>query len=514
MGKDSIKDDITSVEEDIRVQKQHVGKAKNNFFKFNTTLAFQGHRNSLPNARYDPKQSSKKLSPRKNSLRGSYFNPNYMVYPRENKENSFPRDTMGEEQVYSDKKINPQLTFSLAKLLAQNAEHDEPFIPLGEGLEGEEKGRKEEQGVHKPSFVSIAEVEPLLSFGASTKLKLEGYRGCTLLHIACGFLNPDVPPNVPLLSRLLREADVEDLVLLNEEGYNVFHWAVEKEKKEILSCLVERLSQEKPKTVHSIINEKAGAHLYNRTPLHLAALTHNEEIIRILISNNADGNIRDVNNQTSFELALLSEASQSVLDLLMETTKVIKVMKKCLNNFSIRDCRNVILKLARMGMNFKLRNRKNNTPMMISSQFGDVELLKELVELAKQHKTEGLEALDDNFHTALHFSCSWGHFECVRLLLDAGANIEATDNQGNTPLCRAAQWNRADVCKLLLERGANANAVSSFNKTPLELAFVKGLNNCENPHWDVIQVLLPYTDISKLLFRNDSSNEKIAFYAR
>lgn len=361
----------------------------------------------------------------------------------------------------------------------------------------------------KEDSAKFQELESYFSLGASTNLKLKEYKGCTLLHLASS------SSSLAVVKYLLKKAEAEDLAILNDEGLNLFHLAIQTQQTELLACLVERLEiEKKPKLFYSLINEKSGSQFLNRTPLHLAAVTHNEEIIRLLVSNNCDGNIRDLNNQTPLELALLSEANEKVLNLLMESTKVMKVMKKCLNNFSIKDCRNVILKLAKLGMNFKLRNRKNNTPLMIAAQFGDVELLSELIELAKQHKTEGLEALDDNFHTALHFSCSWGHYDCVKVLLDAGANIEAADNQGNTPLCRASQWNRADVCKLLLERGANANAVSSFNKTPLELAFVKGLNNCENPHWDVINILLPYTNISALLFKPESSSEKLCFYAR
>ena len=296
--------------------------------------------------------------------------------------------------------------------------------------------------------------------------------------------------------------------------------------------ITDRLSKEKPKISHKIVNEKAitthqtssfnlnnstvrSYNHFNRTPLHIAAQTHNEKAIRYLITCHADGNVRDVNNQVALELALLSNAPQLIIDLLMNSTKVLKVMKKCLNNFSINDCRNVIYKLSKMGVNFNLRNRKNLTPIMIAAQFGDTDLLRELIKLAQSGKTEGLEAKDENLHTALHCACSWGHLECVKILLDNGADFEAKDNQSNTPLARASQWGRHEIVELLLNKGANANAISGFNKAPIELAFTKGISNCNSPHWECIDLLIPFSDFSRLLFCKSSNiNDRLSFYAR
>ena len=152
---------------------------------------------------------------------------------------------------------------------------------------------------------------------------------------------------------------------------------------------------------------------------------------------------------------------------------------------------------------------------MISAQFGDTELLRELINLSKDGKTEGLEAKDENLHTALHCACSWGHLECVKILLENGANFEAKDNQSNTPLARASQWGRHEIVELLLSKGANANAISGFNKAPIELAFSKGISNCNSPHWECIDLLIPFSDFSRLLFsKTPNFNEKISFYAR
>lgn len=384
------------------------------------------------------------------------------------------------------------------------------------------------------------QLESMLKEGVSTKIKIDSINGCTILHCAAGFAT-NFEANMEFLDVLIDNTAAEDISICDNHGLNIIHHAVINNKMEILRMITERLSREKPKISHKIINEKAiSIHIppsgysnnthttsinhqkdykafnhFNRTPLHIAAQTHNEKAIRLLVSCHADGNVRDVNNQVALELALLSDAPQIIIDLLMTSTKVLKVMKKCLNNFSINDCRNVIFKLATMGVNFNLRNRKNLTPIMIAAQFGDTDLLRELIKLASEGKTEGLEAKDENLHTALHCACSWGHIDCVKILLENGADFEAKDNQSNTPLARASQWGRHEIVEILLAKGANANAISGFNKAPIELAFAKGISNCNSPHWECIDLLIPFSDFTRLLFQKSGSvNDRISFYAR
>lgn len=384
------------------------------------------------------------------------------------------------------------------------------------------------------------QLENYLREGASTKIKIESFNGSSLLHVAAGFVN-NISSNMECFKILLEFANAEDLSICDNNGLNIIHHSVIHNKMELMRIISERLSKDKPKISHKIVNEKAinihgtnyvnqmqnnnssvnfqkdykAYNHFNRTPLHIAAQTHNEKAIRYLVSCHADGNVRDVNNQVALELALLSDAPQIIIDLLMSSTKVLKVMKKCLNNFSINDCRNVIFKLARMGVNFNLRNRKNLTPIMISAQFGDTELLRELIRLSEEGKTEGLEAKDENLHTALHCACSWGHIDCVKILLENGADYEAKDNQSNTPLARASQWGRHEIVQILLAKGANANAISGFNKAPIELAFAKGISNCNSPHWECIDLLIPHSDFTRLLFsKSNNVNDRISFYAR
>ncbi|XXG94925.1 hypothetical protein Hte_001184 [Hypoxylon texense] len=85
---------------------------------------------------------------------------------------------------------------------------------------------------------------------------------------------------------------------------------------------------------------------------------------------------------------------------------------------------------------------------------------------------------NDNF-TATADAARRGAFECLKLLLDAGADPEIESSSGKKPLIRAAEAN-IDCFRLLLERGAQAilpAAIEKPNATPFSngLSFLAGL---------------------------------------
>ena len=69
---------------------------------------------------------------------------------------------------------------------------------------------------------------------------------------------------------------------------------------------------------------------------------------------------------------------------------------------------------------------------------GDVKMLKKALTHLKE--SEQLHVINqaiyngDAYGTPLHFAAAGNHLECVKLLLDAGADIKVTDNYSLTPL--------------------------------------------------------------------------------
>ena len=49
----------------------------------------------------------------------------------------------------------------------------------------------------------------------------------------------------------------------------------------------------------------------------------------------------------------------------------------------------------------------------------------------------------------LHIACSWGHTDCVKLLLENGANPHVLDNEGCTPLQQAQARGYSEASALL-----------------------------------------------------------------
>ncbi len=92
----------------------------------------------------------------------------------------------------------------------------------------------------------------------------------------------------------------------------------------------------------------------------------------------------------------------------------------------------------------------------------DLPALKQLIH------DPGAVTKDAEGNTPLMYAATVGSAECIRLLLDAGADPNAANKAGATPL----MWCAGDIAKvkLLLARGAGVNAVSAAGRTPLHVA--------------------------------------------
>ncbi|KAM9215911.1 cortactin-binding protein 2 [Dugong dugon] len=98
------------------------------------------------------------------------------------------------------------------------------------------------------------------------------------------------------------------------------------------------------------------------------------------------------------------------------------------------------------------------------------------------------EGLDINYScedglSALYSAAKNGHTDCVRLLLDAEAQVNAADKNGFTPLCAAAAQGHDKCVELLIAYHADINHAADGGQTPLYLA-------CKNGNKECIKLLL------------------------
>ena len=72
--------------------------------------------------------------------------------------------------------------------------------------------------------------------------------------------------------------------------------------------------------------------------------------------------------------------------------------------------------------------------------------------------------------TALISACLRGHDKCVNLLLQSGTDVNMTDNRGCSPLMRSLLRRKLSCLNLLVQAGADVNAVSNNANTTLMVA--------------------------------------------
>jgi len=101
-------------------------------------------------------------------------------------------------------------------------------------------------------------------------------------------------------------------------------------------------------------------------------------------------------------------------------------------------------------------------------------------------KVINTEIRDNHGNTPLIIASRSGYVDIVNLLLDRGADIEGTNNDVRTPLITAIIYWKLEVVKLLLKRGADVERKKkSIMPSPLYFAF-------ENKRIDIIEELLEY----------------------
>ncbi len=102
------------------------------------------------------------------------------------------------------------------------------------------------------------------------------------------------------------------------------------------------------------------------------------------------------------------------------------------------------------------------------------------------------EPLADSCHSLLHKAAGSGSVQCLKLLVEMGAQLDVTNTEGETPLHVAAANGHVESVNVLVNAGAVCKPAPNWmigdNQTPLMLA-------AYNNYQDVVSALLEHDDI-------------------
>lgn len=112
--------------------------------------------------------------------------------------------------------------------------------------------------------------------------------------------------------------------------------------------------------------------------------------------------------------------------------------------------------------NVEVRNRQDESPLMIASIKGMTEIVSQLLDKDADVNKPGW--------TPLHYAATAGHLQIMNLLLEHHAYIDAASPNGSTPLMMAAMYGTPSAVKLLLEAGADPLLKNDLGLTAIDFA--------------------------------------------
>ncbi|KAM0914468.1 hypothetical protein ACQ4PT_011476 [Festuca glaucescens] len=189
---------------------------------------------------------------------------------------------------------------------------------------------------------------------------------------------------------------------------------------------------------------------FGETPLTFAIGRRNVDLVRYFLDQGADVHKVNDSGGPPLHLAAGGEGSCEIVELLLSKGAYV-------------DALNL-----------------GGTALHIAAHHGRDDIMKVLLDHHADHKI----ALGGAGYTALFIATAMCSLKCVKLLLEAGADVDGACKE--TPLMIAATAGSSDILKCLALAGADANIPDSLGRAPIEIAARSGRR--EN-----VEILFPVT---------------------
>lgn len=196
--------------------------------------------------------------------------------------------------------------------------------------------------------------------------------------------------------------------------------------------------------------------------LHMAVFLGNTEVVRILLSADADPLVRNGLGFNSLEI-VAAPWSNKYEEYLREAEKELNTE---LDVRRIRTERPKILELLVSGADTAKSQSAVPIDIFYAAISGDANAIREHIAIG----TDLNQVEQVGGSTPLILATIFGNRSVAEMLVEADADLEVRNKSGGTALHQACFFGRPEIVKILLQAGADRRKLNVFGLTPIDLA--------------------------------------------
>ncbi|XP_047351752.1 ankycorbin-like isoform X2 [Vespa velutina] len=225
------------------------------------------------------------------------------------------------------------------------------------------------------------------------------------------------------------------------------------------------------------------------TPLHLAVIAGDTQLVAVLLANGADVNAKDLEGHSVLHWATVCGEAECVRLILAAGARPstpdlrggspLHYAAQCCGAAATAELAvpkkvglKVLQTLIEFGADVNAKDEDGRQAILWAASAGSVEAI---LALARAGGAAAAGASDKDGLTALHCAASRGHARCVEALINlCGSQPDHVDDNGCSALHYAATLGHADATSLILKLGADPNRQDRKGRTPALCAAAKG----------------------------------------